>query len=243
MKKDTTFESLNSKSNPKNMSEFKLTIKNVKTYLDKLVAALAKDVEDVNLAIEGTDDEFSTEILPIFRATLLKHLGVDEDSDEEAEAPKKGAKGKKAPAKPAPKKPAASKTKKAPAKKPAAKGKAKPAPKGKKATAKPKKAKDPNAPKRPANAYIIYGQERRPTLKEEQPELKLGEVTQAIAAEWNEMSDKEKKPYQAQAAKAKAAYVKVKAAYDKKKATEDTEDEDAGDEQVEEEVEEEVDEE
>ena len=199
------------------MSQFELTIKNVTTFMNKLTAALAKNVEDVNLAIEGTDDEFSTEILPAFRATLIKHLGIVEDSeDEDEEPPKKAAKGKKAPAKakPAPKKPAA-KGKKAPAK-PATK--AKPAPKGKKAPAKgkAKKAKDPNAPKRPTNAYIIYGQERRPEIKKEQPDLKLGEVTQVLAAEWNEMTDKEKKPYQAKAAKAKAVYVKAKAAYDKK---------------------------
>ncbi len=189
------------------MAEF--SIKDVKKFLDKLTAALAKDVEDVHERLSEEDGDFASEILPAFRATLIKHLGIVEDEPEEDEEPPKTAKGKKTPAKakPAPKKPAA-KGKKAPAK---------PAPKGKKAPAKgAKKAKDPNAPKRPMNAYLFYGQERRPAIKEEQPGLKLGEVTQVIAAEWGEMTDAEKKPYQAKATKAKAAYVKVKAAYDKK---------------------------
>ena len=77
-----------------------------------------------------------------------------------------------------------------------------------------KAKKDPNAPKRGSSGYIFYGKKRRPEIKDEDPGLSFGDITKQIAAEWKELSDKEKKPYLAKAAADKKRYEKEKAAYD-----------------------------
>lgn len=83
-----------------------------------------------------------------------------------------------------------------------------------KAARKTKAKKDPNAPKRGSSGYIFYGKKRRPEIKEEDPDMAFGDITKMIAAEWKELSDKEKKPYLAQAAKDKIRYEKEKKEYE-----------------------------
>lgn len=65
--------------------------------------------------------------------------------------------------------------------------------------AKPKGAKaekDPNQPKKPMSAYFHFLQERRQTLKQEKPDLRMGESTKLMTGEWNKMTDKVKQKYQ-----------------------------------------------
>ena len=64
---------------------------------------------------------------------------------------------------------------------------------------KAKKAKDPNAPKRPLNAYMKYAQEVRPALakemKEANPACKVTDIAKAIGVMWKALSDEERAEY------------------------------------------------
>lgn len=73
--------------------------------------------------------------------------------------------------------------------------------------------KDPDAPKRPLSAFMFYGIDRRPKLKEEQPDMPFGEIGKTLGAEWKQMPENEKKPYEKKAAEAKKAYEKEMAKY------------------------------
>ncbi|EGO01466.1 hypothetical protein SERLA73DRAFT_131740 [Serpula lacrymans var. lacrymans S7.3] len=54
------------------------------------------------------------------------------------------------------------------------------------------KPKDPNAPKRPASAYILFQNEVRAKLKEQNPELPQSELLSLIGRRWTSMSQQEK---------------------------------------------------
>jgi len=98
-----------------------------------------------------------------------------------------------------------------------------------------KKLKDPNAPKRPASAYILFQNEVRKGLKEKFPDVPNGELMKRIAAEWDQMDEKSKEvrrrvvstrlalflrvisflqPYAAAVAARKEEYDAAKAIYD-----------------------------
>jgi hypothetical protein len=68
------------------------------------------------------------------------------------------------------------------------------------------KKKDPNAPKRAMNAYICFSTEKRPELREENPDLSPMEITQKIAELWRDMSEKEKESYKKMAHHDKERY-------------------------------------
>ena len=72
-----------------------------------------------------------------------------------------------------------------------------------------KKAKR-DGPKRARTAYIFFCTERRPLIKEENPDMNTKEVTSQLGVQWNALSDKEKKPYVKLAEKDKARYEKEK---------------------------------
>merc|ERR1712136_361636 len=76
-----------------------------------------------------------------------------------------------------------------------------------------KKKKDPNALKRPTSAYFFYAGDVRPGIREENPDMKITEVAKLIGAQWQELDDDEKKPYEEKAAKDKKRYEKEKKAY------------------------------
>jgi len=76
--------------------------------------------------------------------------------------------------------------------------------------------KDPNAPKRPKSAYFLYCDTRRAKLKEENPEMKVSEVAKATGAEWQSLSEHEKKPFVDQAEALKAKYAAAMAEYKEK---------------------------
>lgn len=67
-----------------------------------------------------------------------------------------------------------------------------------------KKEKDPNAPKRPSTAYFLYANTRRAAVKEEHPEWKVSDIAKHLGAEWKNLSDAQKAPFVAEAAKKKA---------------------------------------
>ncbi|KAJ1957431.1 non-histone protein, partial [Dipsacomyces acuminosporus] len=51
-------------------------------------------------------------------------------------------------------------------------------------TRKPRSEKDPNAPKRPANAFVLFCQAERPNIKNAGTELSSSELTRAMGAKW-----------------------------------------------------------
>lgn len=69
-----------------------------------------------------------------------------------------------------------------------------------------KKKKDPNAPKRPTSAYFYYAGDVRPGIREENPDMKITQVMSQIGAQWRELTDEDKKPYEEQAAKDRKRY-------------------------------------
>ena len=78
---------------------------------------------------------------------------------------------------------------------------------------KKKKVKDPDAPKLPTSAYVLFCADARPRLLEEQPDLATTEVMKALGVKWKEADDEARKPYVAANAEAKQKYVEEKAAY------------------------------
>ena len=87
----------------------------------------------------------------------------------------------------------------------------------KKTSAKGRKKKDPNAPKRALSAYMYFAQAARPGIKEENPEASFGETGKLIAAAWANVTAKDKKKYEAQAAKDKLRWQEEKEEYEKTK--------------------------
>lgn len=53
-------------------------------------------------------------------------------------------------------------------------------------------AKDPNAPKRPATAYIFFNAEMRPKVKEEHPEMSLAERSKLVGKMWANLKPEKK---------------------------------------------------
>jgi len=78
-----------------------------------------------------------------------------------------------------------------------------------------KRKKDPNAPKRPMSAYLLFCQGRRETLKVDHPEIKgPAALTRRVGEEWTSMDPKMKAKYQAEAAIALEVWKAQKDAYD-----------------------------
>lgn len=75
--------------------------------------------------------------------------------------------------------------------------------------------KDPNAPKRPLNAYMLYSAEKRAGLKEEHPELNHKDIMKALGEEWKGLSDLDKANYLEMQEEQKAKYKLAIDAYNK----------------------------
>lgn len=71
-------------------------------------------------------------------------------------------------------------------------GKAPKAAKAPKAEKSPKKAKDPSKPKRAATGYILFGNDVRPKIKSEKPELKPKDTVREIAERWKALTADER---------------------------------------------------
>lgn len=91
-------------------------------------------------------------------------------------------------------------------------------PESKRKVKKDKQAKkDPNKPKRPPSAFFVFLEEFRKTFKKENPNIKaVSAVGKAGGEKWKSMSQAEKAPYEAKAAKKKTEYEKLMNAYNKK---------------------------
>lgn len=72
---------------------------------------------------------------------------------------------------------------------------------------KKKKKKDPNAPKRPKNAYLYYCMEHRPKVKVVMPGLKPTEITTQLGKQWKELSVGDRGPFVEKAAADKVRYL------------------------------------
>merc|ERR1712194_239745 len=80
---------------------------------------------------------------------------------------------------------------------------------------KPKRAKkDPNAPKRPMNAYMLYANSVRAQIRKDNPELSIGDTSKEISARYKKISADEKAELEVQVAKAKEKYKKEMAVYE-----------------------------
>lgn len=89
--------------------------------------------------------------------------------------------------------------------------------KGSKGKAKKVAKKDPNKPKRPPSAFFVFLEEFRKTFKKENPTVKaVSAVGKAGGQKWKSMSEAEKAPYEAKAARRKSEYEKVLNTYNKK---------------------------
>ena len=83
----------------------------------------------------------------------------------------------------------------------------------------PKKQRDPSAPKRPKNAFMLFSdtrrQEVRSTLTQASADGKVtvGEVAKVLGEEWKALSDAEKQPFLEQYEHAKTAYTEEMATH------------------------------
>lgn len=67
---------------------------------------------------------------------------------------------------------------------------------GKKTPTKGKKQKaEKTGPKKPKSGFMFYSQERRVTLKTEQPTLGITDASKVIGAEWKALTDDQKQKY------------------------------------------------
>ena len=67
---------------------------------------------------------------------------------------------------------------------------------GKKSATKTKKPKaKSDGPKKPKSGFMFYSQERRVSLKTEQPSLSITDASKVIGAEWKALTDADKQKY------------------------------------------------
>ena len=60
---------------------------------------------------------------------------------------------------------------------------------------KKQKVKDPNEPKKPLSAFMLYKDDNMALLKAEQPNLKPNEVMRQLGRDWGELEHEEKQTY------------------------------------------------
>ncbi|KAF9149122.1 Non-histone chromosomal protein 6 [Linnemannia schmuckeri] len=92
--------------------------------------------------------------------------------------------------------------------------------------------KDPNAPKNPLSAYLLFCNDHRDSVKAKNPDASFGAIGRLLGDMWRGYTDAQKAPYNAKHEKAKAKYAQEKAAYDAKKSngSDDDDDDDEEDE-------------
>ncbi|VDL98933.1 unnamed protein product [Schistocephalus solidus] len=81
---------------------------------------------------------------------------------------------------------------------------------------KKKKNKDPNAPKKPMSAFLLFCQDERPKVRQLHPDWNVGQAAKELAARWEQCKNRSK--YNAQAVAEKARYEKAVENYKKSKA-------------------------
>merc|ERR1711925_65627 len=78
-----------------------------------------------------------------------------------------------------------------------------------------KRPKDKNAPKRATSSFMIFANDIRDEVKENNPEASFGEVGRIMGQQWGALAADCKATYQAQHEKAKENYQKVLEQYKK----------------------------
>lgn len=78
---------------------------------------------------------------------------------------------------------------------------------------KEKKPKDPNAPKRPPSAYLLFQNEIRDSIRADNPGMAYKEVLGVIANRWKALSDAEKRVYESAYSLATEEFRKADTAY------------------------------
>ncbi|KAJ2486016.1 hypothetical protein IWW37_005760 [Coemansia sp. RSA 2050] len=73
--------------------------------------------------------------------------------------------------------------------------------------------RDPNEPKRPPSAYILYTHDKRQEIKDSRPEVTPAELLALTVDAWNNISNEERKRYEERAVEIKKAYVEELAKY------------------------------
>lgn len=81
--------------------------------------------------------------------------------------------------------------------------------------------KDPNAPKRPPSAYLLFSTGRRQSFVDANPGMKFTELSKVIGAAWRELSDADREEFESAAAAKKAAYVDALEQYNTSKAADE----------------------
>merc|ERR1712157_528643 len=77
--------------------------------------------------------------------------------------------------------------------------------------------KDPNAPKRPHSAFLLYCSDHRPVVKEQCPGARIGDIAKKLAAGWAKLDPQVKSHYEEASNQQKQRYKEEKEAYVKKK--------------------------
>ena len=63
------------------------------------------------------------------------------------------------------------------------------------ASKKRKRKKDPNMPKRPPNAYMLFAQDHRDSIRDTNPDMNVSEVSRELGVLWRNMDEETKAPY------------------------------------------------
>merc|ERR1712161_132816 len=80
---------------------------------------------------------------------------------------------------------------------------------------KPKRAKkDPNAPKRPMNAYMLYANSVRAQIKKENPDLSMGDISKETSVRYKQITGDERSKLEEKVKASKERYKKEMAEYD-----------------------------
>eukprot|EP00483_Globobulimina_turgida_P001564 UN01566 len=80
----------------------------------------------------------------------------------------------------------------------------------------PKKPKPDGAPKRPLSSYFLFAKEERATVKEQNPDLDIYEITKLIAENWNHNVDEDdKKKFEDEAIVLREDYKTARNEYEK----------------------------
>jgi hypothetical protein len=73
--------------------------------------------------------------------------------------------------------------------------------------------KDPNAPKKPLTAFILFSADKRAELKEEFPDIKFTEMSKKLGEAWKTIDEEKKKVYIKKSEDMKDTYKKEMADY------------------------------
>lgn len=82
-----------------------------------------------------------------------------------------------------------------------------------------KKKKDPNMPKRAVSGFFFFCGEKRPKLKEQNPQATVGEIAKQLGAAWKIMTPEQKAPYEQQSKDDRKRYEREMEQYRKGKFT------------------------